>query len=157
MTMNPATRRGERGDVASCALPAQVPAPALTLPIGKVRALSIEHHTALAILRAGRGSADAAACLLRTVSLAYLIEKLERARARPRPYRKAEILLERCVVEAEHSGKWCLPEEYVPPVAQILAVHDAQLARVPPPVYAEAWERFARVVAGNHGSPIPGR
>lgn len=153
MATNPVARFGEDGASAGHAPARQPPSPKLSAT--KVRALSIEHHTALEVMRAGRGNADAIACLVRTVCLAYLIETLERKRAAPRPYHKAESLLEQCALCAAGSGEWRLHDADAVAVAHILAVHDAQLSRIPLPLYREAWERLARAVAGNRGSPIP--
>lgn len=137
--------------------------PALTkemlLPLSteKVRALSLENHVALAVIRSGNGDCDQIICLLRVVYLAFYMRNETASGSDLDLYRRAEAVLDACIARAERGETWTLREDEMSDVERVLVEHDAQLAAVPKHRYLTAWDRLHCFVAGKGHSPIPVR
>ncbi|WP_076904202.1 hypothetical protein [Burkholderia pseudomallei] len=137
--------------------------PALTkellLPLSteKVRALSLENHMALAVVRSGNGDCDQVISLLRVVYLAFFMRGETASGADLDLYRRAEAVLDVCIGRAERGEAWTLREDELADVERVLVVHDDQLAAVPKRRYLTAWDRLQRFVTGTRRSPIPVR
>ncbi|KVA30545.1 hypothetical protein WI44_19475 [Burkholderia cepacia] len=127
----------------------------LPLPTAKVRALSLENHMALAAVRAGHGGEEQICCLLRVVYLAFYMLNETGAGADLNLYRQAEAALEACIARAEQGAAWLLLDREQSTIAQLLVVHDEQLAAVSMHRYCTAWEDLQRFMTGQIRSPIP--
>jgi hypothetical protein len=129
----------------------------MLLPLSneKVRALSLENHMSLAVVRSGHGDFDQICCLLRAVYLAFYLRDVTTCETGIDLYRQAEVALDACVARAEQGKEWSLPVEEVSVIARVLVVHDEQLIAVPSHRYLEAWDCLHRFVTGMVTSPIP--
>ncbi|MFL9999091.1 hypothetical protein PQR34_47770 [Paraburkholderia sediminicola] len=129
----------------------------LPLPVAKVRALSLENHLALAAIRGGHGSEGAAMNLLRVVYLAWFIRDAAEGDRYAGVFREAETTLARSRARAQQGQGWTLPEGDHEVLADILALHDQQLASAPSHRYTAAWERLDRFLRNDDlVSPLPG-
>lgn len=103
----------------------------LPLSIEKVRALSLENHMALAMVRSGNGNCDQVVCLLRVVYLAFFMRGETASGSDLDLYRRAEAVLDVCIGRAERGEAWTLREDELADVERVLVVHDEQLAAIP--------------------------
>lgn len=106
-----------------------------------VRALSLEHHLALAALRDERGSGSQLAVLIKVTYLVYFISRATREPVDIELLHAAEALLDRCLSRGQSEGTWVLSEDDNAVVAQVLALHDWQLESLPAFRYGEACAR----------------
>lgn len=129
----------------------------LPLSTEQVRALSLETHLALALLRAGNGRLDQMLCLLRAVYMAYFLRDETGSGADIALYRHADDALAACNARVEHGEPWRLHNDEAATVERVLIVYDEQLAAVPRYRYGQAWERLHRFIAANARSPFDAR
>lgn len=128
----------------------------LPLPTDKVRALSLEHHLALSVMRTGKGDAYQIIGLARVVYLAFFMRDITPDGADLAPLRQAEAALARCLDDVERGEPCALRDDESKSIEAIMALHDAQLAAAPLHRYRNAWERVQRyLVVGDVSSPIP--
>jgi hypothetical protein len=127
----------------------------LPLSTEKVRALSLENHLALAVVRSGNGNCNQVVCLLRIVYLAFYMRNETDSGSDLDLYRRAEAVLDTCIARAERGEVWTLLEDELADVERVLVVHDEQLAAIPRHRYLVAWDRLQRFVTGGGQSPIP--
>ncbi|WP_423383725.1 hypothetical protein [Burkholderia sp. LMG 32019] len=113
----------------------------LPLSTEKVRSLSVEHHMARAVVRSGSGDCDQVTCLLRVVYLSLFMRSETTAGSDLDLYRRAETVLDACIVRAERGEAWTLRDDEVADVERVLVVHDEQLAAIPQHCFLAAWER----------------
>lgn len=130
---------------------------AMLLPLSteKVRALSLEHHLALAVVRSGNGDCDQVVCLLRIVYLAFYMRGETASGSDLDLYQRAETVLDACIARAERGETWTLREDEVADIEHVLVIHDEQLAAISRHRYLTAWERLQRFIVGQRRSPIP--
>lgn len=128
----------------------------LPLPSDKVRALSLEAHIALSVLRRGHGQAMQIGCLAKTLYLAYFMRDVTSSGAEIEQFQVAELIVEDCINRASRGEHWDLPEEGHSAIERILQLYDTQLASVPAHRFADAWQQFLRVVVNNCQTPING-
>ncbi|WP_321791869.1 hypothetical protein [Burkholderia pyrrocinia] len=126
----------------------------LPLSTEKVRALSLEHHMALAVIRSGSGNCDQVISLLRIVYLAFFMRSETASGSDLDLYRRAEAVLDASITRAERGGPWTLLADELANVERVLVVHDEQLAAIPKHRYLVAWDRLQRFVNGARQSPI---
>lgn len=127
----------------------------LPLPAVKARALSLEQHLALEAMRQGHGSVEQVAMLVRVIYLAYFIGRATREPVDLDLLRTAEAALERCGESDQNEGNWTLAADDCAVVAQVLVLHDRQLAWLPAFRYGQAWIRIQAFVEGPAESPLP--
>lgn len=137
------------------ARPARTKEMLLPLSTGKVRALSLENHLALATIRAGRGNLDQLCCLLRVVYLAFYMRDETVAGADLESYRRAEAALDACITRVEHNEPCLLLGHEQTVVERVLVLHDEQLAAIPKHRYLLAWGHLQRFIVSQKSSPIP--
>ncbi|MDN7445589.1 hypothetical protein QZM64_41225 [Burkholderia cepacia] len=127
------------------------------LPIAteKIRALSLENHLALSVVRAGNGEFEQISCLLRAIYLAFYLRHETVAGTDPDVYRHAEAVLDHCIAPAERGEAWTLTEDEVAALERVLVLHDAQLAAAPLHRYQSAWEGLQLFILSGQRSPIP--
>ncbi|HEB3530053.1 TPA: hypothetical protein RZC51_001532 [Burkholderia cenocepacia] len=128
----------------------------LPLPAAKVRAISLENHLALEVVKAGAGGNDQMGCLLRVVYLAYHLSAGTATGEDVELYRQAEQALNACIGRAVQSRQWALQEDEQERVAQVLSLHDAQLATVLTHRYLRAWEQMRVFLKTGGDSPLVG-
>ncbi|WP_199545239.1 hypothetical protein [Paraburkholderia kururiensis] len=127
----------------------------LPLPAAKARALSLEQHLALAALRQGHGGVEQVAMLLRVVYLAYFMGHAVREPVDLELLRAAESALECCSQDEEQEGSWTLGAQECDLIAQVLVLHDRQLAWLPAFRYTGAWIRIQAFTQSAALSPLP--
>jgi len=127
----------------------------LPLPPAKVREISLENHLAFAVVNAGAGGGDQMSCLLRVVYLAYYLRDETISGSDNELYRQgAEQALNACIERAAQSHHWALLDNEQALLAQVLSLHDEQLAAVPAYRYVRAWERMQAFLKAERVSPI---
>lgn len=126
----------------------------LPLPTPQVRALSLETHMALALLRSGTGSFDQMLCLLRAVYMAFFLRGQREPDADLDLYRRADDALAECNARVERGEPWRLLDDEAAAVERVLIAYDAQLAAASKYRYRQAWERLHRFAANNAPSPF---
>ncbi len=126
----------------------------LPLPTQQVRALSLETHMALALLRSGNGRFDQMLCLLRAIYLAFFLRDPGEPDADIDLYRHADEAMAECNARAERGEPWRLLDDEAATVERVLIVYDAQLAAVSKHRYRQAWERLQRFATNNAQSPF---
>lgn len=128
----------------------------LPLPLAQVRALSLEYHMALAVIRSRHGSVDTVTCLIRVLYLTYVIGKQVHSEEENAALVEAERTLSSCIDRAVDvdGGNWYLDDTEARTIELILAMHDAQLANVPKHRYAAAW-MIVQDGLSRSESPIP--
>lgn len=127
----------------------------LPLPAESVRALSLEAHIALSVLRRGRGEAMQIGCLAKTIYLAYFMRDITPG-AEIDQFQTAELIVENCIDRALRGEQWELRETDYSAIERILLLYDAQLAAAPAYRFADAWQKFLNVVVGSSQTPIDG-
>ncbi|EDT03021.1 conserved hypothetical protein [Burkholderia ambifaria IOP40-10] len=128
----------------------------LPLATEKVKALSLENHLSLAVVRAGRAGDEQVGCLLRAVYLAYRLRDVTADSLDLEPYRQAEAALSACISRAERGEPWQLLDHELAAVEQMLLLHDGQLAAVSLHRYVLACEWLQRFMVECARSPISG-
>nr|WP_223960637.1 hypothetical protein [Burkholderia diffusa] len=113
--------------------------------LATVRALSLEHHAALAALRSGYGSFDLVAVLMRTVYLSYLMVGDVNAKPDPEPFRVASTALEQCALRALTGRAWTVEAREAAALRDLLILHDEQLIQCRSHRYTDAWRRINQV------------
>lgn len=127
----------------------------LPLPYARVRALSLEHHLALATIARGHANVDLMVCLLKAVYTAFYLRDEAPACANDSEFQRAEAALERCIARAEHGETWVMLDRDKAAVERILILHDEQLAAVPTHCYLTALDKLNRFAVEGLQSPIP--
>jgi len=128
----------------------------LPMSDGRIRALSLEGHIALSVLRSGHGDAVQIGRLSQIVYLSYFMRDLTPAGSDSEPFRRAEHIIECCIARVMKGGQWGLKAEECVVMARILLLYDAQLAAAPAYRFVDAWEQFQRAVVNNFSTPIEG-
>lgn len=126
----------------------------LPLSVAKVRAMSLEHHLALAAMHSGRGSIEQMNVLLKVTYLTYFMADAAGEPVDPDMFRTAEAAFECCGLRGHHDGNWTLSTADHDVLARILALHDGQLGSMPSWRYAEAWTRIHAFLRSDAQSPL---
>jgi hypothetical protein len=127
----------------------------LPLPLVKVRAMSLEHHLALAALHSGLGSVEQMNVLFKVVFLAYFMADEAREPVDLDMFRDAEAALEGCGLRGHRDGNWILSASDHAVLAPILVLHDRQMGSMPSWRYGEAWTRLHAFLRSDAPSPLP--
>ncbi|KML57078.1 hypothetical protein VL15_15310 [Burkholderia cepacia] len=129
----------------------------LLLPMSptRVRALSLEHHLALATVACGRGNVDLMVCLLKAVYMTFYLRGETSVDVDMRAVQRAEAALERCTDRAERGETWIMLDTAKSAIERVLLLHDAQLATTPTHRYLDALDKLNRFACEGLASPIP--
>lgn len=95
------------------------------------RAFSLRYHLALVAMRQGRGNADLASELIRTLFLTYLVCQKDKLDLTIDTFLSAEAVLRACIHDSIAPGAWRIAEEQCTSVEAVLCAHDVQLACTP--------------------------
>lgn len=130
---------------------------AMLLPLSTdhVRRLQLQHHLALAALASGHGNVEQLSCLMSVVQLSNLLRDDAVPVDGPDLHEQAIDALNACLARAACDDIWSLRVEEQRPIAQLLVVHDAQLASVRMYRYLEAWERLQHTGASDDSLADP--
>lgn len=126
----------------------------LPLPHARTRALSLEHHLALATIARGHANVDLMVCLLKAVYTAFYLRDESPADADDPEFQRAEAALSRCIARAERGETWAMLDRDKADVERILVLHDEQLVAVPTHRYLTALDKLSRFAVEGMQSPI---
>ncbi|MEZ2354339.1 hypothetical protein [Caballeronia sp. RCC_10] len=103
------------------------------LPIapGVARAFSLKSHLALVAMRTGRGDADTASELIKTLYLTYLVCEKDRLDPSIGTYLRAHAVLRTCIAASKAADKWEVADDQCSAIEAVLCAHDRQLASTP--------------------------
>lgn len=127
----------------------------LPLPHARTRALSLEHHLALATIARGHANVDLMVCLLKAVYTAFYLRGESPVGADDPEFQRAEAALSQCIARAERGETWAMLDRDKAAVERILVLHDEQLAAVPTHRYLTALDKLSRFAVEGMQSPIP--
>lgn len=113
-------------------------------------AVSLRNHLALVTMRAGRGNADLASELIKTLYLAYFVCDKERLEPPIATYVEAEAVLKICIQESEAADEWRIAEDRCGAIGAVLCAYDRQLSSAPLHRVEVATERLDRILRAGH-------
>jgi hypothetical protein len=118
------------------------------------REMSLAHHLALAACRGERASRHQINELVRSVYMAYFLQRMGFGEVPFECYEHAEAALENAFAVAAKCAKWKISEQDAPVIERLLALHDQQLGEAPMHRVVEAEEQLRQFVAGTDVSPL---
>jgi hypothetical protein len=126
----------------------------LPMPARSARELSLAHHVALAACRGGRTNRHQINELVRSVYMAYYLQRMGFSELPCEGYEQAEAALEDAFAVAAKCAKWVISEQDAPVIERLLALHDQQLSAAPMHRVVEAERRLRQFLAGTGASPL---
>jgi hypothetical protein len=126
----------------------------LPMPARPARELSLAHYLALATCRSDSGNRHQINELVRSVYMAYYLQRMGFGDVPFECYEHAEATLEKTLAVAERSAKWVIDEEDALVIERLLALHDRQLADAPLFRVVEAEKQFRESLVGTGASPL---
>jgi hypothetical protein len=126
----------------------------LPMSAQSARDMSLSHHLALAACRGDCGKRHQINELVRSVYMAYYLQRVGFGDMPFECFERAEAALENTLAVAERSAKWVVDEEDTLVIERLLALHDRQLADAPLFRVAEAEKQFREFLAGTGASPL---
>jgi hypothetical protein len=128
----------------------------LLLPIAaqSARDMSLAHHLALAACRGDSGNRHQINELVRSVYMAYFLQRMGFGEAPFECYEHAEAAFENALSVAAKSAQWVISEQDAPAIERLLALHDQQLSEAPMHRVVEAERRLRQFLAGTGASPL---
>ncbi|WP_250475081.1 hypothetical protein [Caballeronia sp. GAFFF1] len=117
------------------------------LPIAPAtaRVFSLKNHLALVAMRNGRGNADLASELIKTLYLTFFVCKKDRLDPPMATFLKAETTLRACI-PSDTSGAWGIADDQCEAIEAVLCAHDTQLASTPLHQIEVAKARLERIL-----------
>jgi hypothetical protein len=128
----------------------------LLLPMAaqSARELSLAHHLALAACRSDSGNRHQINELVRSVYMAYFLQRMGFGDMPFECYEHAEAAFENALAVAAKSARWMISEQDAPVIERLLALHDQQLSEAPMHRVAEAEKQLRQFLAGTGASPL---
>ena len=128
----------------------------LLLPMSaqSAREMSLAHHLALAACRGDSGNRHQINELVRSVYMAYFLQRLGFGDMPFECYEHAEAAFENALAVAAKSDRWLISEQDAPVIERLLALHDRQLSEAPMHRVAEAERQLRQFLAGTSVSPL---
>jgi len=126
----------------------------LPLPATISRRRSLEHHLALAALRAGNCNIEPIGRLFRAVYIAYFVQEALNGHRFLAPFRIAEAALHAIAARIKAGGDWSLLEADGRALEHVLSLHDEQLSTIASHRIAQADGQLNIFLANNTLSPI---
>lgn len=119
-----------------------------------VRELSLAHHLALAACRSDSGNRHQINELVRSVYMAYFLQRLGFGDMPFECYEHAEATFENALAVAAKSACGLISEQDAPVIERLLALHDSQLSEAPMHRVAEAEKQLRQFLAGTGVLPL---
>ncbi|ABO58903.1 Fis family transcriptional regulator [Burkholderia vietnamiensis] len=119
----------------------------LPTPRATVDRQSLEYHLVLAAIRAGHGNERQLSRLVEILFLAEFLHEAGYGDGDQAAFAEMEAALRRCTDRGHTTGEWRMDAQDHGHVAQLLTLHDRQLARAPLHAVATATERLRRLLA----------
>ena len=126
----------------------------LPMPAQSARELSLAHHLALAACRGDRANRHQINELVRSVYMAYLLQRVGFGDMPFECFEYAEAAFENALSAAAKCAKWIISEQDAPVIERILALHDQQLSEAPMHRVVEAKKQLRQFLAGTDASPL---
>jgi hypothetical protein len=118
------------------------------------RDMSLAHHLALAACRGDSGNQRQINELVRSVYMAYFLQRMGFGKAPFECYEHAEAAFENALAMATKSTPWIIGEQDAPVIERLLALHDQQLCEAPMHRVVEAERRLRQFLTGTGASPL---
>ncbi|MFM0717633.1 hypothetical protein PQQ73_14955 [Paraburkholderia strydomiana] len=116
---------------------------------------SLSCHLALAACRDGHGNSHLINELMRTVYLAWYLQRAGYGNRPAEQFKIAEYAVENTLALAYETGGWRLDPEVLDDFETLLALYDAQLAAAPLHEVLDAEQQLRHFLTGKADSPIP--
>ena len=126
----------------------------LPMPAQSARELSLAHHLALAACRGDSGNRHQINELVRSVYMAYYLQRMGFGEVPFECYEHAEAAFENALAVAAKSAQWIISEQDAPVLGRLLALHDQQLSAAPMHRVVEAEKQLRQFLAGTGVSPL---
>jgi hypothetical protein len=128
----------------------------LLLPMSAhpARELSLAHHLALAACQGDSGNRHQINELVRSVYMAYFLQRMGFDDLPFECYERAEAAFENALAVAATCAKWIISEQDAPVIERLLALHDRQLSEAPMHRVVEAEKQLRQFLAGTGVSPL---
>ena len=128
----------------------------LLLPMSALsaREMSLAHHLALAACRGDSANRHQINELVRSVYMAYFLQRMGFGDLPFECYDRAEAAFENALAVAAKCAKWIISEQDAPVIERLLALHDQQLSEAPMHRVVEAEEQLRQFLAGTSVSPL---
>ena len=118
------------------------------------REMSLAHHLALDACRGDRANRHEINELVRSVYMAYFLQRTGFGDMPFECYEHAEAALENALAVAAKSARWVITEQDAPVIERLLALHDKQLSEAPMHRVVEAEKQLRQFLAGTGVSPL---
>jgi hypothetical protein len=126
----------------------------LPMPAQSARELSLAHHLALAACRGDRANRHQINELVRSVYMAYYLQRMGFGEVPFECYEQAEAAFENALAVAEKCAQWIISEQDAPVIERLLTLHDQQLSEAPMHRVVEAERQLRQFLAGTGVSPL---
>src|SRR5471032_782629 len=128
----------------------------LLLPMSaqSAREMSLAQHLALAACRADSANRHQINELVRSVYMAYFLQRMGYGDLPFECYEHAEAAFENALAVAAKCGRWIISEQDAPVIERLLTLHDQQLSEAPMHRVAEAEKQLRQFLAGTGVSPL---
>lgn len=126
----------------------------LPIPIAIACDVSLENHLALVALRTGSGNLELIGRLFKAVFVSYFLHVEVNGCRDLERFRSAEAALHRSAIHTKAGQVCLLPDSDNGVLAQILTLHDQQLASLPSHLIVAARDRLNRFLMTDVLSPI---
>jgi hypothetical protein len=128
----------------------------LLLPMSaqSAREMSLAHHLALAACRGDSANRHQINELVRSVYMAYFLQRMGYGDLPFECYEHAEAAFENALAAAAKCGRWIISGQDAPVIERLLALHDQQLSEAPMHRVAEAEKQLRQFLAGTGVSPL---
>jgi hypothetical protein len=128
----------------------------LLLPMSahSAREMSLAHHLALAACRSDSGNRHQINELVRSVYMAYYLQRMGFGEVPFERYAHAEAAFENALAVAAKCAKWIISEQDAPVIERLLALHDRQLSEAPMHRVVKAEQQLRQFLAGTGASPF---
>jgi hypothetical protein len=123
-------------------------------PVTQRVELSLASHLALVACRSDNGSRHQINELVRSVYMAYNLQRMGSGDIPFECYEHAEAALKDTAAVAAKSGKWIFSEQDAPVIERLLSLHDKQLAEAPLRRVVAAERQLRQFLAGAGASPL---
>jgi hypothetical protein len=126
----------------------------LPMSAQSAREMSLAHHLALAACRGDSANRHQINELVRSVYMAYFLQRMGFGDIPFECYEHAEAVFESALAVAAKCRKWIINEQDAPVIERLLALHDQQLSEAPMHRVVEAEQQLRQFLAGTDASPL---
>jgi hypothetical protein len=126
----------------------------MPMPPQSARDMSLAHHLALAACRCDSGNRHQINELVRSVYMAYFLQRMGFGEAPFECYEHAEAAFENALAVVAKCARWIISEQDAPGIERVLALHDHQLSEAPMHRVVEAEKQLRQFLAGTDASPL---